>query len=173
MDRIEPTTGADLQGVTFRRPPRWTEPATDSRFALGVAIFLLVALAYPWYSYRVQAYLMARDMRAGFEAFTGAMNRESDAVQAQAQLQVAQADRESAEVAQRRRLAQVRVSGISTGDPPLVVVQLGTSNLSEADALICRQAEPWLKRELSGRVIRVQGIHASGRTGTIQKVVCP
>jgi hypothetical protein len=173
MDRIEPTTGADLQGVTFRRPPRWTEPVSDGRFALGIAIFLLVALAYPWYSYWVQAHLMARDVRTGLEAFTGAMDRESDAVQGQAQVQVQVAGRESAEVAQRRRLAQVRVSGISEGDPPLVVVQLGRSNLSEADALICRQAEPWLKRELSGRVIRVQGIQASGRTGAIQQLICP
>jgi hypothetical protein len=169
MDRIEPQHEPDSRTLIFRSPPRWTEPVADNRFALGAAIFLLVALAYPWYSYWVQTHLLASDVEAGLEDFGKAMQQETAAASAQSASD-AQGARERAE---QQRVGAVRVIGISEGSPPLVVVDLGQSNLLEADITVCRQAARWLHRSTSGQVIRVQRAHVYGNANAIQELACP
>lgn len=169
MDRVEPRHEPDLQDLTFRRAPRWAEPPSDRRFALGIAIFLAVALAYPWYSYWVQTHLLARDIEQGVEEFSEAMGHEARQVAAQ----MDNARRESAQEAKDRRIASVRVTGISDGRPPLAIVELGPSNFYEATETICIQTSRWLRRPVSGSMIRVQNFKARGSTPPIQQLVCP
>lgn len=169
MDRIEPRHDPDLQSLTFRSSPRWSEPTTDGRFSIGIAVFLSVALVYPWYSYWVQKHLLARDMNAGVEELTEAVATESRDLDSR----LAQRAQESAEVAQRRRIGAVRVTGISDGQPPLAVVDLGKSTFLEADETICRQTAAWLRRSVSGTVIRVQRLESHGTAAAIREMVCP
>lgn len=172
MDRIEPSARPDLQGITFRQPPRWAAPASDGRFGLGVAIFLVVALAYPWYAYWVQSHLLARDLQAGVEEFSASM----DKVDGQLRAGLAESQQRSRETQQQTidgRIAAVRVTGVSEGDPPLVIVQVGGSNVWESRTRVCSQGEAWLERSLSRRRVRVQAVHPSGRAGEIQELACP
>jgi hypothetical protein len=45
----------------------------ESRFVTGLVVFLLTALLYPWYAYRVQAWLLERDLAAAMELRNGPM----------------------------------------------------------------------------------------------------
>lgn len=141
----------------------------DPRFSIAVAVFLAVALVYPWYSYWVQSHLMARDIEAGVREFSKAVDQEVR----QANSQMAQVARESAESAVWRRIAAVRVTGIGEGNPPMAVVDLGESNFMESDQTICRQTAKWLRRSDSGTVIRVQRLKSHGTEAVIQQMTCP
>jgi hypothetical protein len=169
MDRVEPRHEPDFQDLTFRRIPRWSHPQQDHRFALGVGIFLLVALVYPWYSYKVQAFLLAKDLEAGAQKVARAMNKEVR----EANAQMAQELHESEAEPLSRRIAAVRVTGISDGNPPLAVVDLGESNLFEAGDTICRQTGLWLQRSVQGSIIRVQRFKSRGTVAPIQELACP
>jgi hypothetical protein len=169
MERIEPRHEPDLQQLTFRRAPRWSEPVSDGRFSIGVAIFLLVALAYPWYSYWVQTRLLARDIEQGVEQLSDTVDNEKRQVSQQDEEQ----SRFAREQAIRQRIAAVRVTGVSEGSPPLAVVDLGQSDFLEADETICRQAGAWLHRSVSGKVIRVQGLRPRGSNSAINEMACP
>ena len=169
MDRIEPRQGPDLQDLTFRRAPRWSQPDSDHRFVLGVAIFLAVALAYPWYSYKVQAYLLARDLEAGVREFAQAADKELR----QANAAAAQQHRQRSASSLASRVARVRVTGISEGNPPLAVVDLCDAGVFEAGDTICRQTELWLQRPLAGTVIRVQRFKSRGTLAPIEQLACP
>jgi len=169
VDRIEPTHEPDLQNLTFRRSPRWSEPTTDGRFSIAVAIFLAVALVYPWYSYWVQTHLLARDLENGLKEFSTSVERDTREFDSR----MAQQSRDSAESDQRRRIAAVHVTGVSDGQPPLAVVDLGRSNFMEADETICRQTAMWLHRSVSGSVIRVQRLKSYGSATVIEEMACP
>lgn len=169
MDRIEPRQGPDLQDLTFRAARHRSQPDGDHRFALGVAIFLAVAFAYPWYSYKVQAYLLGRDLEAGVEELA----QSADAEMRQATAATAQHHHERSAAALANRLARVRVTGISDGSPPLAVVDLGTAEMFEAGETICRQTELWLQRSVAGTVIRVQSSRSRGTLAPIEELACP
>jgi hypothetical protein len=129
-DRVEPRQEAGWKSMEFRRPN--------------------------WVDY----YLLAR----GLEDATEQLQLESDkhsaavSVQLERSRQAAQASQaQYAARSEQDRVAGVRVMGVSAGvGKPLVLVNLGTSNLYEADAEICRQAAAWLGRDVSGMVLRVQ-----------------
>ena len=72
-----------------------------------------------------------------------------------------------------RRVARVRVTGISEGNPPLAVVDLGDAGVFEAGDTICRQTELWLQRPLAGTVIRVQRFKSRGTLAPIEQLACP
>ena len=160
-DRVEPRQEADWKSMEFRRP-NWVGRGDhgDHRFALGVGILLVVALVYPWYSSWVDYYLLTRGLEEATEQLKIESDRQGAAVSAQLERsrQAAQASQaQYAEQSQQDRVAGVRVMGVSTGGGmPLVLVNLGSSNLHEADAEICRQAAAWLRRDLSGVVLRIQ-----------------
>lgn len=124
-----------------------------SLFWLGVSIFLLVALVYPWYSYWVVTHLLARDA----EAAVAELDSQMKVAQQRAQ-QVAAEQQAAAQERQRRSYAAaVRVMGISpSGDRPTVLVDFGRSNVVDAGDVICVQAARWLHRDLSGQVITLQ-----------------
>ena len=177
MDRIEPRQDTDWHSLSFRRPSFASPSGQDPRFAIGVAIFLAVALAYPWYSYWVSTYLLGRDLKAATTQFQAesdkadaqlsasmARTRESNAADAQA----------AAEYEQRRQVAAVRVLGVSTGGAkPLVLVNLGNASLTDADEEVCRQASSWMRRELSGVTIRIHRFRGNQPAVDAGEVVCP
>ncbi|MCJ0824500.1 hypothetical protein MQC88_00755 [Luteimonas sp. 50] len=125
----------------------------DARFWIGLLIFLLVALAYPWYSYWVNARLLASDLQAAGEV----IGRQIEASNAQLRRQsMAQAARQRA-ATQQARIASVRVVGTIPGaNGPTAIVQLEQAELTEAAATICRQTEYMLGSSLAGKALRVQ-----------------
>ena len=177
MDRIEPRQDTDWHSLSFRRPSFASPSGQDSRFAIGVAIFLAVALAYPWYSYWVSTYLLGRDLNAAATQ----LQAESDKAEAQLSASMART-RESnaanaqvaAEYEERRQVAAVRVLGVSTGGAkPLVLVNLGNASLSDADGEVCRQASGWMRRDLSDVTIRIQRFRGNHLALDAGEVVCP
>ena len=161
-ERIEPRQEPDWTAMDFRRgrPGSPDLRGEDHRFAIAVTVFLAVAILYPWYSYRVTAYLVTREFQGAAEELQGELNK----MGAEASAQAARS-RASAEALRSRTAAEqlairrggVKVMGVSHGGPkPLVLVDLGRSNLWESDEIICRQASAWLGRSLSGSSIRIQ-----------------
>lgn len=128
----------------------------QSRFVTGLTIFVVVALAYPWYSYWVQSRLFANEVESGFRQ----MSAEVASVQksgAQRQRASTQAGRTSGETSPRGRISEVRVKGATDGrNGPLVVVNFGSVDVSAARETVCQQASYLLGRPLTGEVVRVQ-----------------
>jgi hypothetical protein len=153
------------------------ETGGDPRFAIGVSVFIAVALVFPWYSYWVINYLMTREVAAfaqQMQVETDMASAESSAQVARSQAAAAASAQNSAARLQRRRISAVRVMGVSTGGmSPMVLVNLGTSSAMEADEEICRQAERWLHRDLSGIVIRVQRSRGNAPSIDGGELVCP
>lgn len=118
----------------------------------ALAVLVLLALLWPWYSYRVQAYLLGRDLQAVGEA----LQREGERAAAQSSARQREAQLRRNEAALRRRLAGVSVRGASGSASPVVIVVLGDSNPQEARDVICAGAERLLGRSLAGVTLRVQ-----------------
>jgi hypothetical protein len=178
MERREPGPGrgdpppgvdADWGNVRFRSRRAGAAAGTpddnaDARFWIGLIVFVFVALAYPWYSYRVQAYLQARDLQAAgeelgrqLEASTSQMRQQMEASNARMrQRSAAEAARRQA-AADHARIAAVRVVGTFPAKAgPVAIVNLGQAGLPEATAIICRQAEGMLDLPLAGQVLHVR-----------------
>lgn len=134
----------------YRAPP---VDAAQTRFVTGVVVLVLIALAYPWYSYRVTTWLAARDLQAA----TAEMTRQANAASERMNQQI-QAQRTRQQVADtRRRIAAVRMMGATPSrNGPVVIVRMEQASLAEAEAEICRQAARWLGGPVDGKVLRVQ-----------------
>lgn len=137
----------------------------QARFVIGLAVFVVVALLYPWYSYHVQAYLLARDLEAGLQQLNAELDGVADEMKAdtarrqQASAQQAQARRDEQT---RQRQAGVRVMGVNDGrSGPVVVVNFGQAGVAESAIQICSQAEHFLGRKLDGVPIRLQRYRGS------------
>ena len=125
----------------------------DDRLWIVVAIFLAVALAYPWYSYQVNAFLLAWDMEVAAREIARVTEENLRDLQTQAALS---ADASRSEQ-RRRRIGSVKVKGLSDGPyGPVVIVEMGDASLEESQGTICRQASFWLKKKLSDTTLRVQ-----------------
>ena len=125
----------------------------DARLWIVVAIFLAVALAYPWYSYQVNAFLHARDMEFAVREIARVTEENLRDLRTQAALSADASRREQ----RRRRIENVRVKGLSDGPHgPVVIVEMGDASLEESQGTICRQASFWLKKKLSDTTLRVQ-----------------
>ena len=144
--------------LRFRRrrsgPPLGTPvDNAESRFWIGVGLFLLVALLYPWYSYWVNARLLTLDLKAAGQEF----ERQLKASAEQARQQAAATDVRRQSISRQQRIAAVRVVGaVPSSTGPIVIVRLGQASLSEATPTICRQAEGMLGMSLGGERLRVQ-----------------
>lgn len=166
-NRIDPRQEADWKSIEFRRPG-WVsrDGSGDPRFAIAIGIFLLVALVYPWYSNWVDYYLATRVLERVTEQLSAESGKQSARLSAQLQQSRQSALASQARYAARSqsdRVAGVRVMGVSDGaGKPLVIVDLGQSNIYEGHAEICRQAAMWLHRDVSGLVLRIQR-HRSAR----------
>lgn len=160
----------DWGNVRFRRDRHRrmrlgdADPA-QTRFVIGLGVFVVVALIYPWYSYRLQAYLLARDLEVGLQQINAEMDAVTDQMKAntarrqQASAQQVQARREEQA---RQRVAGVRVMGVNDGrSGPVVIVDLGQASVGQATARICSQTERSLGRSLDGVSIRLQRYRGS------------
>ncbi len=72
---------SDWGDVRFRsRRTRYAEGTPEdnatARFVIGILVFLVVALLYPWYSYWVQSRLVARDLEKAAAAVETQLRRE-------------------------------------------------------------------------------------------------
>ena len=150
--RDEGWTAARHRAVT-RRSTTEKNQRSNSQFWIAVTIFLTVALVYPWYSYRVNAFLLTRDLEAAGREFA----RVSDEGLREAQKQAAQSADASRREQQHRRIANVRIKGVSDGpNGQVVIVDMGNASLDESEQTICRQASTWLKLDVRGRTLSVQ-----------------
>src|SRR3546814_12356873 len=59
------------------------EDNANSRFVIGLVVFVLVALLYPWYSYWVQTRLVARAVARAVDVMDAQLRGELTAVDAQ------------------------------------------------------------------------------------------
>ena len=58
------------QDLRFRRRSRVSEASgIDHRFAIGLVVFIVVALLFPWYPYEVVAYSIERDATQALNEF--------------------------------------------------------------------------------------------------------
>ena len=129
------------------------EDRAQSRFVVGIAIFLAVAFAYPWYSYWVNL----RITTYGLEVAVEHLGRETERAENEARRHRAATTQAQAAADNHRRVAAVRVVGATrTRTGPVVIVRLGDATISEARNRICMQAEGLLRESLDGEEVRVQ-----------------
>ncbi|MGY1424503.1 hypothetical protein [Lysobacter sp. A289] len=85
----EPAKERDWGNVRFRRSSRTPDGSPDDnadpRFWVGLVVFLMVALAYPWYSYWVHAQLLSRS----FQEAADSLGRELDVAERQTRQELA------------------------------------------------------------------------------------
>lgn len=168
----EPRIAPDWDDLNFRRPVSSpSRPGEGSRlFVTGVAIFIGVALVYPWYSFMVHAKMTAWMLEAGARELTAQV--QAEVRESAEELQAQQVIR--AESNQRERLRRVSLAGTSTVQGQrLVIVSLGSANLSEATPTVCRLAERRFKVSLSGERLRVQVLQGSRPAYEAGGIVCP
>jgi hypothetical protein len=162
--------GGERLAYARRRGSVTQSSAFNARFWIAIAVFLSVAIAYPWYSYRVNSYLLSREM----EAAAREMARIADETLKEAQREGAEAAERFKRDQQRKRIANVRIRGVSDGPKgPVVIVDLGTASPVESDQAICRQATAWLKANLSGTTLNVQRYRINQPALDAGVVVCP
>lgn len=135
---------------------RWPvapDAGAERRMGTALLVFVVVALAWPWYAWFVQDYLDRRVMAAASSQFAAELGEQTR----QMQRAQAHARRSRQAEARARRLGAVQVAGVSDdGAEPVVIVRLGESNPDEARAAICRQTADWLRRPTAGTRLRIQ-----------------
>ena len=170
----DPRIEGSLGDLNFRAPARSMSRRIDppSHFWLGVAIFIAVALAYPFYSYHVQSQLMAREIASALtDASTqmDGMGRQAQRDSREIAMQAAHAAAQSAAT----RQGDVEVAGTTmVGGTRIVIVRLGQASLNEARANICRQAAASFDQPLAGERLRVQRHRGSRPAVDIGTVTC-
>ncbi|MGQ4659542.1 hypothetical protein [Lysobacter sp. F6437] len=158
MESQPPPGGRDWDNIRFgsrsNRPAEESaEDRAQSRFVIGIAIFLTVALAYPWYSYWVSARITAY----GLQVMAEQLGQELKQSESEARRQRVASTQAQAAAENRRQVAAVRVVGATrTRNGPVVIVRLGDATTGEARGRICVQAEALLKESLDGESVRVQ-----------------
>lgn len=151
----DPRIEGPFDDLKFRGPVRHAPPNRDTsvHFWIGVVIFLLVALVYPFYSYQVQTRLAARDVAVALNQFNDQMGELANDARRQSEA----ASRASAAQVLAGRLRGVKVAGTTmVGGNRIVIVDLGQASLAEATDIICRQAAARYREPLSGQRLRVQ-----------------
>ena len=124
---------------------------------VGIVVLIALALGYPWYSYKVSSYLFGEDVKAVAKELQAATDK---------------AQRQAALVAQRRRVARVKVTGVADMPQPVVIANMAAASLNESRSTLCRQAALWLKRPLTGTTIRVQRYLGSKPAQDIGRLTC-
>lgn len=151
------------------QPPGQHEDDASRRFATAIVVFVLVALAYPWYGYWVQSRLAARDLARAADALGRQVQTAAVETQATAQ---ARATSGRAEM-QQQRVNRLRIVGATLGNgSPMVIVEMGGAGLAGSAPEICRQAAEWLGRPLDGVALRVQRGQAGRGTIRVGTIHC-
>lgn len=152
----------DWDTVEVRTPaPRRQRPDRDAqanRFAVGLALFLLVAILQPWYAYRVNSFLAERELAEASRQMAQVVDEELRAMQ--------EAGKRAEELSRRKqqleRIARVRVKGVSDGPAgPVAIVDLGSAGVAEAQATICAQAARMSRQAGSNGSLRLQRYRGS------------
>lgn len=145
------------------------EDRAQSRFVVGIAVFLGVALAYPWYAYWVNA----RITLYALEVATQELGREAQRADAEARSRQVAASEARSTADRSRRIDAVRVVGATrTRNGPVAIVQLGDATAGEAAQRICRQAEGLLREPLDGETLRVQRHRGAAPALDVGRVRC-
>ena len=169
------------QDLSFRRRSRVSEGSgNDHRFAIGLGVFILVALLFPWYAHQVVAYSIERDTTKALNEFGVETQKKIDEANTESQRQRAAAieyqQRQSnanTELQLKRRVASVRVMGVSAGgNLPTVLVALGSSNIYEAQSTLCLQAGVWLHKNVSGSRLRIQSYRGNRPSVDAGEISC-
>lgn len=125
----------------------------EGRFVTGLVVFVLTALLYPWYAYKVQAWLLARELEAAAEV----MEREARADQARLRRQAAALGNAQAADAPYAAPASIRIMGaMELRNGPMAIVDLAGRPLDEVTPIICLRVQETLGTPTVGREIRVQ-----------------
>ena len=168
----DPRIEGSLGELEFRRrgatPSRSVQP--PDRFWVGVAIFLVVAAVYPFYSYHVQTRLAAAELAAAVGELTNELGEKAE--EAKREMQANQARQQARSLEQRRRA--VSLAGTTTvGGQRVAIVSFGASNLAESRDLVCRQAARQFREDLAGKKLRVQ--RHRGRQPAVDEgtITCP
>lgn len=158
----------DLQFRDRGAPTRFQSAGPD-RFWLAVAIFLVVAMLYPFYSYAVHSYLLAREVRAA----TAQASQELERFGANLRREAAESRRVAATEALRERQRGVSVAGTTViGGRRIVIVNLGEASLAEARATICGQAERYFREPLAGERLHIQRHRGNRPAVDAGSIVC-
>lgn len=139
----------------------------ERRFITGLVVFLVVVLLYPWYAYRVQAWLTARDLAAAAKA----LERESVAGAALQAERMARMVRppEPAYVPP----ASIRIMGaMELRNGPMAIVDLAGRPLDEVTPIICLRVQEHLGTPTIGREIRVQRWRRNAPAVSMGSVQC-
>lgn len=160
----------DWGNVRFRRDRHRRSPVGEvdpaqTRFVTGLAVFIAVALIYPWYSYQIQSHLVSRELDVPVEQLV----TEMEAAYEEVTTEIARREQAASEQSQSRRqnpthqrAVGIRVMGVTDGrNGPVVVVDLGRASIGQAAAQICSQTERSLGRRLDGEPIRLQRYRGS------------
>lgn len=159
----------DWDSIRFRprRTGVQTSPDDDahSRFVVGAILFVVVALAYPWYSYWVHSRLAAAEMRQALATVEQEMRTAST------QVDDAIEESRTAPVLPAHR-SRPRILGVSEGAAlSVIIADLDGASLAEAEPRLCMDAARWMRRPTAGRTFRVQSFRRSEpalTAGTIQ-----
>lgn len=165
--------GRDWGNLRFGPRERLERAASEQaarRFAIGVAVFLLVALLYPFYDYWVQSRLAARDAARAMREMTDSLEHEID----QAGRRTARrAQAASAPGGAASAVRPLRVMGaVRTRSGPMVIVDLGDRSVGEAGPAICAQAARWLDGDTRGMALRVQRYRGREPSTNASEVRC-
>ncbi len=167
-------SATDWGNLRFRRgrsaPPSGTaEDNAESRFWIGVVLFLAVAAVYPWYSYWVNAFLLTHQLKVAGQEFS----RQLESANKEMEQAFSAARAQQRQTAHRQRIAKVRVLGaLPSRKGPIVIVELGQTSLSEATDAICREAGGMLGMSVTGTSLRVQRYRGNQPALDIGTVYC-
>jgi hypothetical protein len=152
----------DWDTAEVRTPaPRRQRPERDgqaNRFAIGFTLFLLVAILYPWYAYRVDSFLAERELAEASRQMARLVDEDLRAMHEAGK----RAEESTRRKQQLDRIARVRVKGVSDGPMgPVAIVDLGTAGVAEAQATICAQAARMSRQAGSNGSLRLQRYRGS------------
>jgi hypothetical protein len=163
--------GDDWSNVRFRPRRVGTDPSGDNpaqaRFVQGALLFVVVALAYPWYSYWVQSHLLTEDSKRALAR----VDEEMRAIAAQAEAPLIETS--TVDASRLRRTSSPRIVGISEGAATSVIVaDMDGAALIDSERRLCADATRWTGRSTAGRTFRVQGYRGSQPAVTIGSIRC-
>ena len=172
----EPRIEGSLGDLNHRDPARHAPSPGGSagRFWIGLAVFIGVALAYPFYSYEVQQRLVARDVSTALvPAVAPAPAGPDGALSAAEQRQASIAARKAAEAPPEAQQKSVAVLGTTVaGGKRVVIVDLAGFSVAEGRAEICKQAAALYREPLAGASLRVQRHRGDSPAVDAGSVVC-
>lgn len=140
----------------------------ESRFVTGLVVFIVAALLYPWYEYRVQAWLAARDLAAAAQALERQISTDNAVLQTEPTASAA-----ARSAATEAPPAAIRIMGaMELRNGPMAIVDLAGQPLDDVAQTICLRVQDTLGTSMSGREIRVQRWRRNAPAVSVGSVRC-